>query len=195
MYCETDLIMGLKKLLDKQRFEHSLGVRDCADQLAQRYGGNREKARLAGLVHDCAKCIPYEKMVHYCREYGLELDAVCEKEHELIHGPLGAKIAEKMLGICDLEILNAVECHTTGKPGMSILDKIVYLADFIEPNRNYKGVWHLRCTAAKSLDEAVLEAFDNTICYVISTGNLLHPLTVEARNSILMEFKVKGTGK
>lgn len=183
---DTYILMQLQKYLDEERYLHSLGVKNCAVELAKRYGGDIYKAELAGLIHDCAKCISFEDMIKKSKDYGLILDKISMKEKELIHGPLGAKIAEYEFGVKDKEILSAIECHTVGKPNMSLLDKIIYLADLIEPNRSYPGVRHLRDTSMVDINRAVLEAFDNAIKYVLSLGSLLHLDTVEARNDILL---------
>ncbi|MBZ4666046.1 MAG: metal dependent phosphohydrolase [Mahella sp.] len=181
----------IKEMLTPCRFEHSLGVREAAVHLANIYGADRDKAALAGLVHDCAKDLGYQQMKELMIKYGMELDDVSRREPSLIHGPLGAYIAHDMFGINDEEVLNAIRYHTTGRPGMGLLEQIVYLADYIEPNRDFPGVDKLREVSEKDLNKALLMAFDNTIMRVISRKRLLHPNTIFARNDFIMHLSPK----
>ena len=181
----------LKEMLTPHRFEHSLGVQDMAVRLAERYGGDRQKAALAGLVHDCAKDLTMEQMEERLQRYALKLDEVSLREPALIHGPLGACVAQDLFQIDDQEILGAICYHTTGRENMTLLEKIIYLADFIEPCRDYPGVERLRQIAWESLDRALLLSFDNTIAYVISLKSLLHPNTILARNYLLMYGQIR----
>ena len=117
----------------------------------------------------------------------LIIDEIMSSAYELLHGKIAAHIAKKKFNVNNEDILNAIEYHTTGRKGMSKLEKIIYLADFIESGRNYAGVEELRTVAEQNLNKAVLLALDNTIKYVVSTRKLLHINTVEARNIILLE--------
>ena len=182
---KNDILTKLASFLDKKRYDHSLGVMESAVVLAKKYDGDEYKAATAGLLHDCAKSLPPDQILKLCGKYNIILDEITLKQIGLVHGPLGAKIAEECFNITDSEILNAIKCHTTGKKGMTLLDKIIYLADYIEKGRNFPGVDKLREIADYDLNKAVLAALDNTIIYVISSGYLLHPMTLEARNDIL----------
>jgi len=178
----------LSLMLSRERMEHTFGVQKMAVELAILYGTDICKANIAALLHDCAKDIPEKELLSKCSEYGVELDDISLLEPELIHAPLGAKIAQRDFEIWDEEILKAIECHTTGCTRMSKLDKIIFLADLIEPGRNFPGISEIRRKAFKNLDEAVVMAMDNKIEYVLSQKKLLHPNTVYARNYIVKEI-------
>lgn len=186
MISEGEMETYLRQNLTDKRFVHSLGVRDTAVKLAELYGGNTEKARIAGLVHDCAKNMDSSDMISIIKGEGLLIDEISMKNTELLHGLAGSIIARKKFGICDEEILSSIIYHTTGKEDMSLLEKIIYLSDYIEPSREFEGVQTLRELAFKDLDSALLKSFDNTIRYVILKGQLLHYNTIAARNYIIM---------
>jgi len=186
---EAYILKTLENLLDKKRLEHSIGVSNTSQQLAARFGAHPHKAKIAGLVHDCAKGLTRQQMIDAIKRYNLRLDTVTIMEQELIHGPLGAAMAADIFEIDDLDILNAIRYHTTGRANMTILEKIVYLSDFIEPSRCYPGVDRLRDLAFKDLDDAIIKAFSNTIDYVLRLGSLIHPLTIDARNDMLIRRK------
>ncbi|MDI3508054.1 MAG: hypothetical protein PWP55_246 [Clostridiales bacterium] len=181
----------IKEMLTPCRFEHSLGVREAAVHLANIYAADCDKAALAGLVHDCAKDLNYQQMKALVTKYDMELDDVSSHEPALIHGPLGAHMARDMFDINDEEVLNAIRYHTTGRSGMGLLEQIVYLADYIEPNRDFPGVNELREVSERDLDRALLMALDNTIIRVISRKRLLHPNTIFARNDFIMHLSQK----
>ncbi|WP_243426413.1 bis(5'-nucleosyl)-tetraphosphatase (symmetrical) YqeK [Caldicoprobacter guelmensis] len=191
MMQESEMCEKLRTLMDEERYEHSLGVRDSAVMLAKRYGADVAKARIAGLLHDCAKGLVREEMIGKALEVGIELGPEEFRVEALLHGPVGAVMARQVFGIQDPEILSAIECHTTGKRNMSLLDKIIYLADYIEPNRDFPEVEELRRVAMEDLDKAVLLAVRRTIKYVLDTDRFLHPRTVEAWNDMLKRFKLQ----
>lgn len=186
MISEKEMEAYLRQNLSDKRFIHSLGVRDTAVKLAELYGGNSEKARIAGLIHDCAKNMDSKVMVKLIQDEGFPIDEISMKNTELLHGLAGSIIAKKKFQINDEEILNSIIYHTTGKENMDLLEKIIYLSDYIEPSRNFDGVETLRKLAYKNLDNALLKSFDNTIKYVILKGQLLHYNTIAARNYIIM---------
>lgn len=183
---ESRMTEKLRQLLTAKRFKHSLAVRNEAVRLAQYYNCNVQKAAIAGLLHDCAKDLRKRQMLQLCNEFGIVLDDICKKEKQLIHGPLGASIAKEQFEIQDEDILEAIYFHTTAKEGMTILTKIIYLADYIEPGRHFYGVESIRAIAYHNLNKAVLAAIDSTIKHVIAKGRLIHPRTIEARNHILL---------
>lgn len=189
MWNEEKIINYLNENLKKKRIKHSLGVRDTAVELAKIYCADIEKARLAGLVHDCAKNLNNEEMLNIAEKSGYTISMVCRKNYTLLHGAAGAYIAKTIMGIDDDEIINAVKYHTTGRENMSILEKIIYIADYTEPNRNFPGVEKLRLLSFENLDKALLRAFDNTIKYVVDNGQLLHYDTIKARNYLLCSQK------
>lgn len=187
MWSYDKIIDYLKNNLGEKRFKHSLGVMDTAVKLAEKYSGDVKKAKLAGLVHDCAKKLSDEKIVEICTENGYKLDDIALKNPSLFHGLAGRIIAKNLMGIQDEEVLSAVEFHTTGKINMSLLEKIIYIADYIEPTRDFDGVDELRKVAFESLDDALLLAFDNTIKFVIDKKGFLHHNTIEARNYLISQ--------
>jgi putative HD superfamily hydrolase of NAD metabolism len=182
MWNEEAIKEYLKHNISEKRLIHTLGVAESAVELAVLYGENVEKARYAALVHDCAKNIKDDKLIQIARAHNYKIDSICKKNAQLLHGLIGAIIAYEKMEIKDKEIFNAVRYHTTGKKNMSKLEKIIYLADYIEPSRDFSGVNNLRELAKINLDEAVLLALNNTIKFVISRGELLHIDTVHARN-------------
>lgn len=179
----------LKGSLLEKRFIHSLGVMECAKRLAQLYGADIEKAAVAGLLHDCAKNYSKDDMFALCEKYGIELDEVMKKSSGLIHGLLGAEVAKREYGIDDEDIYDAIYYHTVGKPDMSLLTQIIYIADGIEVNRHYDGVDRIRSLAEEDLDKALILQIDYTIKSVISKGGLLHTNTIDTRNWYLAKMQ------
>jgi len=178
----------LKKILKPGRFNHTIGVMNTSVKLAQTYGADESKAAMAGLLHDCAREIKGEVLFELCERYHIPVDDVCRTQPELLHGPLGSKLSEEVYGVSDREVLDAVCYHTTGRENMSLLEKIVFVADIIEPSRNFKGVDEIRKDAFVDLDKAVLAALDGSIRYVLSKGALLHIDTVNSRNYLINEI-------
>ena len=127
---------NLKKDLDKYRYEHTKGVMYTAGCLAMANNYDVEKAMLAGLLHDCAKCVPADEKIKLCEKNHIEISDAEYKNPGLLHAKLGAFFARKKYGIENEEILRSIESHTTGRPNMSLLDKIIYIADYIEPGRD-----------------------------------------------------------
>ena len=187
MWSEKDIEEYLKKNLKTSRYEHCLGVRDSAVLLARKYKVDENKARLAGLIHDCAKNLKDEEILDLVRKQDLEISEVCFKSPQIMHGLAGAIVAKNIFKVIDEEVLNAITYHTTGRKNMTALEKIIYLADFIEPGRDFFGVETLRVLASKDLEKALFLAFDNTINFVITKGELLHLDTVIARNDIILK--------
>ena len=134
--CIKDLKKELKKEMDDSRFEHTLGVMYTCAALAMRYEYDLEKAMLAGLLHDCAKCMPNAKKLKMAEKHRLEISDLERKNPFMLHAKLGAFLAKKKYDVEDEEILDAIRWHTTGRPEMTLLDKIVYVADYIEPKRD-----------------------------------------------------------
>ena len=171
----------LKKELDENRYHHTLGVMYTSASMAMRYDVDVQKALYAGLLHDCAKCIPSDKKIRLCEKYGLPVSSVEKENPSLLHARLGAYLAHEKYGVKDEEIIYAIESHTTGRPGMSMLEKIVYIADYIEPNREkFDGLEEARRLAYLDLDMAMKYILESTIAFVKERGRLLHPLSLEA---------------
>lgn len=175
----------LKTMLTDHRYTHSLGVVETAVKMAQIFGADEEKTQIAALLHDCAKQIPHTEQLAMCKEFGIHLDEVKEKELGLLHAELGAYLAEHEFGITDTEILDAIRCHTLGKPDMSTMEKILYLSDIIEPNRkDFNGLSELRALCFEDLDRALLFGFGLTIAHTERRGHILHSQTIEAERYI-----------
>lgn len=177
----------LEKRLKRSRFLHSVGVADTAAFLAERFGLDVEKARLAGLLHDCAREFSNDDMISEAEKRGIAIGDVERFMPLLLHAPLGARRAEEIYGVKDADILRAIERHTVGASGMTPLDKVIYFADMMEPTRDYPGVEELRRAAREdSLDDMTLEGLSRSISFVVEKGHLIHPDTVIARNELLL---------
>ncbi|WP_319369979.1 bis(5'-nucleosyl)-tetraphosphatase (symmetrical) YqeK [uncultured Ilyobacter sp.] len=178
---------NIRLMLTPKRYEHVLGVEEVAIELAAKYGANLEKVRKAALLHDCSKQFTITKMRELCdcdetlKNYG--------HLGELIHGFAGSVYAKMKFGITDQEILDAIRYHTIGRRDMSLVEKITYLADAIEPNRDYADVEHIRHLAFKNIDMAILHETDRKIEYLIKREAVIHPNTVDMRNWLLSEVK------
>ncbi len=182
----------LKKRLDKKRYEHSLRVmRECRE-LAKEHGADVEKAMIAGLLHDCAKGTEEKYLL---MGYGLSdiiSNDLVMSYKALVHSPLGANVAAEEYGVEAEDVLNAITYHTTGREGMSLLEKIVFVADAIEPGRTYEGIAEIRALAFEDLDKAVIGVMNANIEHCIATKRLIHPLTVISRNHYIQKQRFKG---
>ena len=158
----------IKERLSEKRFLHSLRVRDEAVKLARHYGCDEEKAEKAALLHDFCRNMSREESDAYVKKYGLNDKFLGNVS--LAHSKVAARLLREEYGILDEEILRAIENHTTGRPGMSLLEKIIYVADAIEPGRDYPGLDELREMAYNNIDTACLLALDRSIQYVLSKG-------------------------
>ena len=171
----------LKASLKPGRYEHSLSVSFTCIALAMRYGYDLDKAELAGLLHDCAKCYDNNSIIAACRNSGMELTEGELQAPSIIHSRLGARMAEEKFGVNDPEILSAIACHTTGKPNMSLLDKILYIADYIEPRRyKIKDLPAIRRLAFEDLDQALFQIMEGTLRYLKESGTYADIMTQNA---------------
>ncbi len=177
--------LKLKEIMSEERFKHSVNVSRVAQELALKYDCNVNKAEVAGLLHDCAKDLDYEILEKMVSEYNIKTDEIIQNIPKLLHPLVGAAIAEKEFNIQDPTILKAIKAHSTGAAQMSLLDKIIYLSDKIEPLRNDEGVEEVRKMVWKDLNKAVLMILDKGLLYLIEKGSLIHPVSIEARNNIL----------
>ncbi len=172
------LVRELEKELNYKRFVHTLGVAATAASLAMCYGENMEKAELAGLLHDCAKCMDLKKMVRLCESEGLEISEQERRSDALLHSKAGSILARTRYGVRDADILNAIRYHTTGRPGMSLLEKIIFIADYIEPGRNVaEDLPQVRALAFEDLDACLLLILKDTLAYLESRGAQTDPMT------------------
>lgn len=173
----------LQSAISVKRYIHTMGVSEEAVKLAEIYGTQKDqqKAKVAGLLHDCAKDYPEAMRTRFCREYKVKLDEIMEKQTDLIHPFLGAEVAKREYQVMDEEILNAIRYHTTGRAEMTLLEKIIYIADYIEPNREpFAGLEEARRLAYLDLELAMKFILEKTIDYVKARGRLVHPLSLEA---------------
>lgn len=158
---------SLKKELDKERYQHTLGVMYTASCLAMAYGTDMDQAMLAGLLHDCAKCIPNHQKLKMCEKHHLDMSDVEKENPFLLHAKLGAFLAQSEYGIEDPDILHAISVHTTGEAGMNLLDKIIFVSDYIEPHRDKApNLTEIRKMAFEDLDQAVLKILYDTLHYL-----------------------------
>ncbi|OUM97770.1 MAG: hypothetical protein BAA04_11190 [Firmicutes bacterium ZCTH02-B6] len=183
---EEALAAAVRRRLTSQRFAHTVGVVETADQLARRFGLDVQRARVAAWLHDVAKDEPPESLLKRAKEFDIVFDEITARVTELWHALVGSEIARREFGIDDEDVLAAIRHHTTGRAGMSGLEQVIFLADVIEPGRAFPGVDELRRRSREDLEGAVLAALESTICYVIRQGGLLHPDAVAARNHILL---------
>lgn len=173
-----DLAKTLEQELGYKRFIHTLSVAGTAASLAMCYGADMEKAELAGYLHDCAKCLDVRKMQRLCEKAGLEITPFEKNSGSLLHSKAGSVLAAEKYGVTDPDMLNAIRYHTTGRPGMSILEKIIFVADYIEPGRfTAKNLPVIRKMAFSDIDEALLKILYDTLIYLNSTGNPVDPMT------------------
>ena len=169
--------------LKHKRIPHVLGTEQEAIRLAQRYGADVEKARVAALLHDCTKKLSMEEQLALCEKYGIQLDELEQKALKLLHSKTGAAIAKDVFGV-DEEIYSAIWYHTTGHANMTRLEKIIYLADYIEPSRDFPGVDELRSVCYEDLDRGLLKGLEMTIEEMTAMGNPVHHATIEARDAL-----------
>lgn len=172
----------IRDRIGEKRFLHTLRVRDTALELAKIYEVDQEKAEVAGFLHDCAKIRDHEELIKAAKEAGLLLTKEMIKAPQIIHSYLGAIYARDLYGIEDEDILNAITYHTTGRANMSDLEKIIFLADYIEPMRNFDGVERARQLAKNDLDTAMYFALNNTLKFLVDHDTYIVPTTVTARN-------------
>ncbi len=175
-----------------KRFEHSLRVIEVAMKLCDIYKVDRDKAYMACLLHDCGKFQDENNLLKHSHKFDIILDEVMMDNKELIHAPLSAKIAEYRYGIDDRDILSAICYHTTGKEDMTLLEKIVFISDYIEPARSFPGVDEVRNLVYRDIDRSIVLAMDNTIGFLISRNKLISDRTVNARNDLMISIKRRG---
>lgn len=181
-----------KKLISNigyKRYLHSVRVMEESIELAKIFNCNVEKATIAGLLHDCGKFESKQELLKKSFDFDIIQKNAHIDDSALIHGALGAEIARQEFKVEDMDVLNAIRYHTTGRPNMSLLEKIVYISDYIEPGRNFTGVNIVRKLAYKNLDVALFKAMNQTIKYLIDKELYIHPDTFNARNYLINEIK------
>ncbi|CAG7634891.1 bis(5'-nucleosyl)-tetraphosphatase (symmetrical) YqeK [Paenibacillus allorhizosphaerae] len=182
------LIESVRSQMPQQRWTHTEGVMETAVILAERFGADPVKAEMAAILHDVCKYWRVDEQAQIIRENGLPADLL-DYDKELWHAHAGAWIASNRYGVIDEEVLNAIRYHTSGRRRMTLLDKVVCLADYMEPGRDFPGVNNIRETAEHSLERALLAGFDGTIRFLLDKGRKIYPLTLEARNGLLEELE------
>ncbi len=180
----------VKAQMPERRWQHTVGVIETAIALAHRYGADPEKAEVAAILHDVAKYWPVEQMRKVIIDHHLPSDLL-DHDKALWHAPVGAHVAEHEFGIADSNILDAIRYHTSGREQMSVLEKVVCLADYMEPGRDFPGVEAIRTLSEKSLDQALLAGFESTIRFLLEKQQIIFPLTLLARNDLIRRIQMK----
>jgi predicted HD superfamily hydrolase involved in NAD metabolism len=175
----------LKELLPAYRFNHSLRVEKAAEKLAKHYGADVSKASLAGLLHDCARYKEGDALLKEAKKFGLKPDKFESLQPKLIHARLSAVVARKKFGVSDKSVLSAISKHTVGSEKMTLLEKVIYLADHIEGGRKFKGVSKLRGLAFRDMDKAIAESTGSMLLSLVRKGLLISEQTVRTRNYYL----------
>ncbi|EPH99531.1 HAD superfamily hydrolase [Enterococcus sp. DIV0213j] len=180
-YSREMLLQKVQMRMSEQRFKHVLGVEEAAVALAEKYGASPEKASIAALTHDYAKERPDDEFIMVINRDGYDPELL-NYGNAIWHGLVGASFVERELGITDEEILQAIRVHTTGAAEMSVLDKIIYVADYIEPGRTFPGVKDAREIAMSSLDDAVAFETKHTLLHLLENEQQIYPKTIETYN-------------
>ncbi len=186
MFQLDDIIREVRGKLQESRFQHSWQVAVLAKELAPKYNICAERAFIAGLLHDYGRAMDTSQLLDKARSAGLSIHPVEEKLPMLLHGPVGALLVEELFGIDDMEVLAAIAYHTTGRAGMSPIEKLIYLVDVIEPGRQFPCVDQLRnrIEQANSLNEAMELVLIQALLYNIKKNSLIHPQSIDALNCL-----------
>ncbi|WP_082096566.1 bis(5'-nucleosyl)-tetraphosphatase (symmetrical) YqeK [Paenibacillus wulumuqiensis] len=187
----AELIQSVSSQMPEKRWRHTEGVMQSAVVLARRYGADPDKADLAAILHDVAKYWPSDRQEQLLRDKALN-DELLLYDKPLWHAEIGAYVAETEYGIEDTEILNAIRYHTSGRVGMTTLEKVICLADYIEPGRDFPGVDHIRRLAETSLEAGLVAGFDSTINLLLARRQVIYPLTVLSRNDLVKQLELEG---
>ena len=178
----------VKIQLTEHRYQHTLGVMETAIALAEKYGADVKKAEMAAIFHDYAKFRPKEEMKEIIVSKGMPQDLLLFNS-ELWHAPVGAFLVEQEAGITDPEILDAIRYHTSGRPNMTLLERIIYLADYIEPGRHFPGVEEVRALAQENLNEALVKSVQNTILFLMKKNQTIYPQTFYTYNNLIQKLE------
>ena len=186
MLCNDEMRKGILSRLKGYRYEHSLGVERAAIWLAEKYGGDPEKAGVAAILHDITKHLSPQEQLNLCEKYGIIPCTVEKSEPKILHTKTAAAITRAEYGKPE-DVCTAIACHTTGRHGMTILDKILYLADYIEETRDFPGVDKARKLAKHDIDRALLYCYDQTLIELVERGKLIHSDTIAAYNDMIRQ--------
>lgn len=178
-YNAQQIRKSMEKELDPKRYDHTIGVAYTATSLAMRYDAALIKdAEVAGLLHDAAKCISNNKKIAMCKKYNIAVNDIEKKNPFLLHAKLGSFLAMKKYNIYEDDVIKAILNHTTGRPGMSLLEKIIYVADYIEPNRKQApNLTQIRALAFQDIDRTLLMILKDTLSYLNAVGGDIDPIT------------------
>ena len=179
-----EYLSAIKPRMPEKRYIHTIGVMETAIALAKKFSEDVKSAETAAILHDIAKYADEEWMRQIVKENNLD-ERLIPWGSEILHGPVGAWIAENEFNIINEDILNAIRFHTTGRAGMSKLEKIIYIADMIEPNRKFDGVEHLRKVAQKDLDLAMKACIGHSIGFLVKTEQPIYPVSIECFNDVI----------
>ncbi|MCU7742236.1 bis(5'-nucleosyl)-tetraphosphatase (symmetrical) YqeK [Priestia megaterium] len=181
----TEALAIVKKQLTERRYIHTVGVMETAIELAKRFEADEKKAELAAIFHDYAKFRPKEEMKQIIIDQNMN-PSLLEYNTELWHAPVGAFLVRNEVGITDKEVLDAIAYHTSGRPGMTLLEKIVYVADYIEPGRRFPGVDEVRELAETDLNAALIQSLKNTISFLMTKHQAVYPDTMMTYNDLIL---------
>ena len=182
----------IRPLLSKKRFEHSLQVARSAAALAVQYGADPEQAYTAGILHDIMKDTDGRKQLQIIENSGIIFGTLDRAEPKLWHAKAGAAYVRHSLGLDDAAIVDAIACHTTAKAGMTLLDKVLFLADFISEDRDYDGVEEMRAATARSMEEGLDVALSFSITDLVERRRVVHPDTLDDYNELVLQQREKG---
>ncbi len=179
----------VQETLSPRRYAHSVNVSREAVRLAQRYGEDAERARMAGLLHDICKDLPPQEQLQWVEKSDIIFDELLYRQPQVLHGPAAAEYVRERLNITDEDLLNAIRYHTVGRGGMSLLEKIIYVADLISAERDYPGVEQVRQLTDKNLDKGLLEGLRFSLEKLLQRGQTITPCTVQAYNECLLRLE------
>ncbi len=188
---EQKIIIRLRSLLGPSRFKHSLRVREKVLHLSRFHKVSRQKASIAGLLHDVSRFMDRKGLLNLAKKIKMNIDPIARFEPKLLHAPLSAYIARTKFGIRDRQILKAISSHTLGRKNMTMLEKIVYVADHVEEGRSHAGVANARRLAETDINQAVVAISSSMIKYLLGNDLPVHPMTVEVRNYYLVKHAQK----
>lgn len=176
----------IKGILSPKRYYHSMRVAAQARSLAQKYGADADKAYLAGMLHDIMKELSFKDSIEYCDKNGIKLTFIERNTYKILHGIIGADYIRQNCNINDVDIINSVRYHVTARARMSLLEKIIYLADFTSDDRSFDGVDNLREAVQINIDTGMLAALSFSVRELLDKGNCyIHPDTLEAYNDVM----------
>ena len=189
---KQEYLSFIKSRMGEKRYEHSVNVAKSAVMLAKHYGADEEKAEIAGILHDCCKEIPRNEMLQIILDGGIILTDTEKSSSKLWHSIAGAVYVRDVLGIDDEDIFNAIRYHTTGRAGMSLLEKIIFTADFISDERDYSGVEIMRDKAFKCLEDAMLFGLQFTLRDLVQRKLTICSCAIKCYNDVIVTLEEKG---